>query len=432
MARRRRQGRHVVDHARHGELDDAALSKLCAELAAARAAGHEVVLVCSGAIAAGLPALGLDTRPDRHRHAAGRRRGRPAPPDGAHRRDPRPARRSSPARCCSRRTTSASHAVPARARDAAPAARSRRGAGRQRERHRRRRRDPLRRQRPPRRARVAPGAAPTCSCCSPTPPGSSPPIPRLDAERVAHRGDRRGRRRARGGGRRHRHRPGERRHGEQARGGEDRGVVGCARGDRGRRRARRRASTRSRARRSAPWSVRGRQRLPSRKLWIAFARGAAGGRRRRRRPARARAPRPLAAPRGRARGGGRLRRRRRGRGRRRGRARRSPRASSGTRRHRCRAVAGRRTADLAEGCRTRSSTATTSWSCPEHRGFARASRARERSVRHSACNHVRASGWCSVALRPCLPSQSPELVAGRRGEGPRARASTAGEERERR
>ena len=34
--------------------------KLCGELAAARAAGHEVVLVCSGAIAAGLPALGLD------------------------------------------------------------------------------------------------------------------------------------------------------------------------------------------------------------------------------------------------------------------------------------------------------------------------------------------------------------------------------------
>ena len=48
------------------------------------------------------------------------------------------------------------HAVPPRARDAAPPARPRRGAGRQRERHRRRRRDPLRRQRPPRRAGVAP------------------------------------------------------------------------------------------------------------------------------------------------------------------------------------------------------------------------------------------------------------------------------------
>jgi glutamate 5-kinase len=46
-----------------GELDDAALGKLCAELAAARARDHEIVLVCSGAIACGLPALALDTRP---------------------------------------------------------------------------------------------------------------------------------------------------------------------------------------------------------------------------------------------------------------------------------------------------------------------------------------------------------------------------------
>ena len=46
-----------------GELDGAALGKLCGEIAAARVAGHEVVLVCSGAIAAGLPALGLDRRP---------------------------------------------------------------------------------------------------------------------------------------------------------------------------------------------------------------------------------------------------------------------------------------------------------------------------------------------------------------------------------
>jgi glutamate 5-kinase len=46
-----------------GELDDAALLKLCRELVEARAAGHEVVLVCSGAIAAGLPALGMQQRP---------------------------------------------------------------------------------------------------------------------------------------------------------------------------------------------------------------------------------------------------------------------------------------------------------------------------------------------------------------------------------
>ena len=47
-----------------GELDEAAVVKLCAEVAAARADGHEVVIVCSGAIAAGLPALGLTERPD--------------------------------------------------------------------------------------------------------------------------------------------------------------------------------------------------------------------------------------------------------------------------------------------------------------------------------------------------------------------------------
>jgi glutamate 5-kinase len=46
-----------------GELDNAALLKLCREVAHARARGHEVVLVCSGAIASGLPALGFRSRP---------------------------------------------------------------------------------------------------------------------------------------------------------------------------------------------------------------------------------------------------------------------------------------------------------------------------------------------------------------------------------
>jgi glutamate 5-kinase len=46
-----------------GELDDDAVVKLCGELAAARRDGHEIVLVCSGAIAAGLPALGFADRP---------------------------------------------------------------------------------------------------------------------------------------------------------------------------------------------------------------------------------------------------------------------------------------------------------------------------------------------------------------------------------
>ena len=46
-----------------GEIDDDALVKLAAELAGARAAGHDVVLVSSGAIAAGLPVLGFADRP---------------------------------------------------------------------------------------------------------------------------------------------------------------------------------------------------------------------------------------------------------------------------------------------------------------------------------------------------------------------------------
>lgn len=46
-----------------GEIDDDALRHVCSELVAARAAGHDVVLVTSGAIAAGLPALGMAQRP---------------------------------------------------------------------------------------------------------------------------------------------------------------------------------------------------------------------------------------------------------------------------------------------------------------------------------------------------------------------------------
>ncbi len=47
-----------------GALDDEALAKLCGELAQARTAGHQVVLVASGAVAAGLPALGYTERPN--------------------------------------------------------------------------------------------------------------------------------------------------------------------------------------------------------------------------------------------------------------------------------------------------------------------------------------------------------------------------------
>jgi len=46
-----------------GELDDGALLKLCRELVETHRAGHELVLVCSGAIAAGLPTLAMSSRP---------------------------------------------------------------------------------------------------------------------------------------------------------------------------------------------------------------------------------------------------------------------------------------------------------------------------------------------------------------------------------
>ena len=44
---------------RHGVLDPAAIGSLCAQVGDLHAAGHQVVVVTSGGIAAGLPALGL-------------------------------------------------------------------------------------------------------------------------------------------------------------------------------------------------------------------------------------------------------------------------------------------------------------------------------------------------------------------------------------
>ena len=46
-----------------GNIDQTPIAKLCGEVAAARAQGHEIVLVTSGAVAAGMPALGLTQRP---------------------------------------------------------------------------------------------------------------------------------------------------------------------------------------------------------------------------------------------------------------------------------------------------------------------------------------------------------------------------------
>ena len=47
----------------HGTIDDDAIVKLASEVAALRADGHEVVVVSSGAVAAGVAALGLTERP---------------------------------------------------------------------------------------------------------------------------------------------------------------------------------------------------------------------------------------------------------------------------------------------------------------------------------------------------------------------------------
>ncbi|MCB1248042.1 MAG: glutamate 5-kinase [Acidimicrobiales bacterium] len=43
-----------------GWVDRSAITKLCGEVAAARAAGHQVIVVTSGAVGSGLPVLGLD------------------------------------------------------------------------------------------------------------------------------------------------------------------------------------------------------------------------------------------------------------------------------------------------------------------------------------------------------------------------------------
>lgn len=46
-----------------GTINEAAIAKFCREVAGLRAAGHQVVMVTSGAIAAGLPAMDFDVRP---------------------------------------------------------------------------------------------------------------------------------------------------------------------------------------------------------------------------------------------------------------------------------------------------------------------------------------------------------------------------------
>ena len=93
-----------------GVIDVAAVGKLAAEVAALRAGGSDVIVVSSGAVAAGVAALGLDATPDRHRHAAGDRRSRPGPADAQLGRRPGAPTASSPPRRCSCPTTSSTAA----------------------------------------------------------------------------------------------------------------------------------------------------------------------------------------------------------------------------------------------------------------------------------------------------------------------------------
>ena len=348
---------HVVDHrSRVGRARRRrAARSSCGELVAARApTGHEVVLVCSGAIAAGLPALGhRPTRPTDIGTLQADRRGRPAPADGADRRDPRPrtACVAGPGAAHAARLRHA-HAVPARARDAARACSTSASC------------------RSSTRTTPSPTTRSATATTTASPRSSSHLVARRPARAahrhrravhrrspprrrgVAHRGDRRGRRRARG---RSPAAPGtdagERRAWPRklaaakiAAWSGVRAVIAA------RRRARRGDRRHRRARRSAPSSRPAAERLSSRKLWIAFARGAAGrvvvddGARRALVPTA-----PLAAA-GRGAGRrGRVRRRRRGRDRRRRRRCRSPRAWSGTPRRCCGRVAGRQTSELDDG-----------------------------------------------------------------------------------
>ena len=74
----RRQGRHVVGHRRAGAIDDAAIAKLCAEIAALRADGHETVVVVVGRGRRRRCRARPGGPPDRRAHAAGARRRRAA------------------------------------------------------------------------------------------------------------------------------------------------------------------------------------------------------------------------------------------------------------------------------------------------------------------------------------------------------------------
>ena len=135
-----------------GALRADVLARVCDQVAARHAAGDDVVVVTSGAIARGIRVMGLLAAPDRDRGPAGRQRGGPGQALPRLRRAAARARRDQRAGAADVLRHERAHALPQRAPDAAPAARLARRAGHQRERHDDDRRDLLRRQRLPRRA----------------------------------------------------------------------------------------------------------------------------------------------------------------------------------------------------------------------------------------------------------------------------------------
>ncbi len=140
-----------------GGIDPAQVRRLVEPLAAARTRGVEVVLVSSGAIAAGLSPLHLKRRPRGARRPAGRGLGGPGAAGAPLHRGAPGARRRGRAGAAHRRRRDPALALPQRLPDLRQAPRARRAADRQRERHGRHHRDPLRRQRPAGRAGRAPG-----------------------------------------------------------------------------------------------------------------------------------------------------------------------------------------------------------------------------------------------------------------------------------
>ena len=84
-----------------GELRVELLARICATVARSHAAGDEIVIVTSGAIARGTRILGLDGAAERDRGAAGGERRRPGRALPRLRRAARAPRRRPRRRCCS-------------------------------------------------------------------------------------------------------------------------------------------------------------------------------------------------------------------------------------------------------------------------------------------------------------------------------------------